>query len=215
MFNDDDAAGCFAGLAIAAVLICFAVFVWAKTSTYDTKFTAVNQTWERVYHIQNYQPRYRDTERSQMPSDAYGIQYYTRSHSSTTSYSCGTSKAPRTCTNTVYWTTYHARYYIDRWEGYRDIWTRGTIKDEIEWPDFSDTPITMLGPRYGDERLSGQEEFLWDNFKGEANHNIRDFRYRASSGEDWRRFPPDTTWGIKVNRLDEAQWDTIQKVNMQ
>lgn len=68
----------------------------------------------------------------------------------TQSYSCGTTKKPRTCTRSVTTTktvpVYSTRdvydwkyyYYIDRWINIAPLITSGKNKEDVHWPDTTD-----------------------------------------------------------------------------
>lgn len=157
--NDDEWRLKVGGIALAIILVAIGIY-YVATYRYVTTATVIATNWQ----LEIGQLQYQTLQESDwsVPNggrvdhrkwEQYGTErYVSGSHTETRSggtYSCGTTKNPKTCkypdtkvTVTDYSTrpTYAWRYYyyIDRWVNIAPLVTSGTDKEDVHWPDTTD-----------------------------------------------------------------------------
>lgn len=208
MDSEENFASCLT-IAIVSIiaLVLIGVFIYLKTSTYDADSTVSNKTWVRDIRIDGFMTLPQDTYLSQMPADAYDIHQYERSYR----YACGEDTYEENgheYSDTVYCTGWDqwATYKINRWAYIQTLETKGTPRDERVWPVFN--PSGNNPPNLGDVKEESRAENFYIDFTNKVDSKI--YTLTTPNYADFRNYAVGQSWALKINRLNEPQWDTLQ-----
>lgn len=193
---------------VLVVVVVIGVFVYASNSMYEAKALVTATTWRRVLSVEMFKTLSEDTLVRDMPSDAFNVYRYddtyydyetcytTDADGNLSSYECGD------------WVTDHrAKFNVNRWIWDHDLVTTGTLTDERVWPVFEPSPNLFIGA----QRESGRREVFNVRFKRQDNSMIAD--YTPPTFISWSGFIPGQVYGVKINRLERIQWDTLTLVD--
>lgn len=146
-------------IVLVVVLVVIGIY-YIVSYRYTTTATVVATSWELQIDRLQYQTM--DERSWRVPAGARVYdrkweqdgteRYISGSHTETrkgSTYSCGTTKNPKTCRNpdtTVKVDEYSTRptyawryyYYIDRWNNILPLVTSGKDKENVHWPDITD-----------------------------------------------------------------------------
>lgn len=184
------------------------IFIYLKTSTYDAISSVSNKIWVRDIRVDGFMTLPQDTYLNQMPADAYDIHQYDRSYR----YVCGEvteGSGSSEETYTVYCTGWEswATYKINRWDYIQTLETKGTPKDDRVWPQFM--PSGNNPPVLGDVKEESRGENFYIDFTNKADSKV--YTLVTPDYGNFRVYEVGQSWALKINRLNEAQWDTLQE----
>lgn len=170
---------------VALVIFLAIIGIWyVVTYRYITSGTIIATNWELKIARLQYMTvdendwsvpnggRVYDQRREFHHTERYVSGHHTETYSDRQSYSCGTSKKPKTCyrsvtktrtvtdysTRSIYKTKYY--YYIDRWMNIEPLRTAGTDKEDVHWPNTEDGNYNESNV-IGNIKLGGKWSHYW------------------------------------------------------